>query len=246
LEESGNQNIQDSVIGWCSPVRGSNTCQNVGEPLAQRRSYVKCGEIHSRLLVLLPIEWGFASWKIELASTKQIANRLLKKRPPAWNLMIRWLGIFDFKPVDFLPSSGGEFNGIKSQPSLGSALVGSMYILDRNQALTASKRTVSLTKFGVLKSLRDNGKSVIVVEHEKSHERLADQIIWHRTRRWVNGANCLFQGTIVKNWMTSGQNLHCKNTFAGRQIFKKDGKAAKWKDPDRPKVRGKITWKNWR
>jgi len=71
--------------------------------------------------------------------------------------------------------SGGEFQRIKLATSLGSALVGSMYILDEPSIGLHPRDTRKLV--GVLESLRDMGNTVIVVEHEEEVMRAADQII---------------------------------------------------------------------
>lgn len=71
--------------------------------------------------------------------------------------------------------SGGEFQRIKLATSLGSALVGSMYILDEPSIGLHPRDTKRLV--GVLESLRDMGNSVVVVEHEEEVMRAADYII---------------------------------------------------------------------
>src|SRR5690606_12640879 len=71
--------------------------------------------------------------------------------------------------------SGGESQRINLATSLGSSLVGSMYILDEPSIGLHPKDTENL--ISVLKSLRDLGNTVIVVEHDEDIMKAADQII---------------------------------------------------------------------
>ncbi len=71
--------------------------------------------------------------------------------------------------------SGGESQRINLATSLGSSLVGSMYILDEPSIGLHPKDTEKL--IDVLKSLRDLGNTVIVVEHDEDIMKAADEII---------------------------------------------------------------------
>ena len=90
--------------------------------------------------------------------------------------------------------SGGEFQRIKLATSLGSALVGSMYILDEPSIGLHPRDTRRLV--GVLESLRDLGNTVIVVEHEEEVMRAADEIIDIGPEAGTGGGEVVFQG----NW----------------------------------------------
>jgi len=71
--------------------------------------------------------------------------------------------------------SGGESQRINLATSLGSSLVGSMYILDEPSIGLHARDTERLIK--VLKNLRDLGNTVIVVEHDEDIMKVADHII---------------------------------------------------------------------
>ena len=71
--------------------------------------------------------------------------------------------------------SGGESQRINLATSLGSSLVGSMYILDEPSIGLHSRDTENLIK--VLKNLRDIGNTVIIVEHDEEIMEQADHII---------------------------------------------------------------------
>src|SRR5690606_34558140 len=83
---------------------------------------------------------------------------------------------------------------IKLATSLGSALVGSMYILDEPSIGLHPRDTQKLVE--VLYSLRDLGNTVIVVEHEEEVMLAADQIIDIGPEAGRNGGNVVYQG----NW----------------------------------------------
>ena len=90
--------------------------------------------------------------------------------------------------------SGGEFQRIKLATSLGSALVGSMYVLDEPSIGLHPRDTDRMVS--VLKSLRDLGNTVIVVEHEEEVMRAADQIIDIGPDAGSHGGELVFQGSL--------------------------------------------------
>ncbi|MAR39587.1 MAG: excinuclease ABC subunit A [Flavobacteriales bacterium] len=90
--------------------------------------------------------------------------------------------------------SGGESQRINLATSLGSSLVGSMYILDEPSIGLHSKDTENLIK--VLKSLRDIGNTVIIVEHDEEIMEQADQIIDLGPKAGIHGGELIFQGRL--------------------------------------------------
>lgn len=90
--------------------------------------------------------------------------------------------------------SGGESQRINLATSLGSSLVGSMYILDEPSIGLHPRDTERL--ISVLKQLRDIGNTVIVVEHDAEIIRAADQVIDIGPLAGVEGGEVVFQGTI--------------------------------------------------
>ncbi|MEI6817723.1 MAG: excinuclease ABC subunit A, partial [Bacteroidota bacterium] len=90
--------------------------------------------------------------------------------------------------------SGGESQRINLATSLGSSLVGSMYILDEPSIGLHSKDTEKLIK--VLKSLRDLGNTVIVVEHDEEIMNASDQLIDIGPLAGTDGGELVFQGTF--------------------------------------------------
>ena len=90
--------------------------------------------------------------------------------------------------------SGGESQRINLATSLGSSLVGSMYILDEPSIGLHPKDTELLIE--VLKNLRDLGNTVIVVEHDEDIMKQADMIIDIGPEAGTLGGNLVAQGTF--------------------------------------------------
>ncbi|MAU37023.1 MAG: excinuclease ABC subunit A [Flavobacteriales bacterium] len=90
--------------------------------------------------------------------------------------------------------SGGESQRINLATSIGSALVGAMYILDEPSIGLHSKDTKRLIK--ILKELRDIGNTVIIVEHDEEIIREADQLIDIGPEAGINGGEIIYQGSI--------------------------------------------------
>jgi len=89
--------------------------------------------------------------------------------------------------------SGGESQRLNLATSLGSSLVGSLYILDEPSIGLHPRDTEQLIK--VLKSLRDLGNTLIVVEHDEDIMRAADIIIDIGPLAGTNGGKVVFQGS---------------------------------------------------
>jgi len=122
--------------------------------------------------------------------------------------------------------SGGESQRINLATSLGSSLVGSMYILDEPSIGLHPRDTHRLIK--VLKSLRDLGNTVIVVEHEEEIIKAADQIIDMGPDSGEHGGELVFQGRYdeLKNNDISYTALY----LTGRKTINLPTHRRKWKD----------------
>ena len=103
--------------------------------------------------------------------------------------------------------SGGESQRINLATSLGSSLVGSMYILDEPSIGLHSRDTERLIK--VLKSLRDIGNTVVVVEHDEDIMKVADEIIDMGPMAGSHGGKVVFQGNHSQ-FINSEQSLTAK------------------------------------
>ena len=122
--------------------------------------------------------------------------------------------------------SGGESQRINLATSLGSSLVGSMYILDEPSIGLHPRDTNRLIE--VLLQLRDLGNSVIVVEHDEEIIRKADEIIDIGPEAGEHGGELIFQGSFDE----LGENDHSYTALylTGRQEIEIPQKRRRWKD----------------
>ncbi|MDG1057061.1 MAG: excinuclease ABC subunit A, partial [Flavobacteriaceae bacterium] len=174
--ESKSYKVQNRVM--LSRYRGKTKCNKCeGKRLRKEANYVKIDNRSITDLVELPINElkdFFEALKLS-ENQYEIAKRLL--------LEIRnRLRFLSNVGLDYLTLnrksnslSGGESQRINLATSLGSSLVGSMYILDEPSIGLHSKDTEQL--IAVLRSLRDLGNTVIVVEHDEAIMQAADHII---------------------------------------------------------------------
>ncbi|AOZ98408.1 excinuclease ABC subunit UvrA [Flavobacterium commune] len=175
LEEK-NYKIQNRVM--LSRYRGKTKCQTCkGKRLRVEASYVKINGKTVSDLVDLPIKHLVDFFKnLELDEyEKQIAKRLLVEINNRLSFLTE-VGL-DYLTLNRNSAtlSGGESQRINLATSLGSSLVGSMYILDEPSIGLHPKDSERLIK--VLLSLRDLGNTVIVVEHDEDIMKAADMII---------------------------------------------------------------------
>ncbi len=179
-----------------SRYRGKTTCPDCkGTKLRKDASYVKVGGKSITDLVLMPVE-KLSAFVGALSLSKhdeKVAGRILQEiRNRLTYLQEVGLGYLTLNRLT-ATLSGGEFQRIKLATSLGSALVGSMYILDEPSIGLHPRDTDRLIK--VLKTLRDLGNTVIVVEHEEKVMEAADQIIDIGPDAGIHGGELVFQGT---------------------------------------------------
>jgi excinuclease UvrABC ATPase subunit len=161
---------------------------------------------------------AFLPCSLELSETDQkVANRLLKEILNRLEY-IEKVGL-GYLTLNRLTStlSGGEYQRIKLATSLGSALVGSMYILDEPSIGLHPRDTDRLIE--VLKSLRDLGNTVIVVEHEEKIMKAADQIIDIGPEAGVKGGHLVYPGRS-EGHARGGQYLSQPNTFGVKRKSK--------------------------
>ncbi|MBC29829.1 MAG: excinuclease ABC subunit A [Muricauda sp.] len=175
LEEKSYK-IQNRVM--LSRYRGKTKCSLCkGKRLREEATYVKINGKSIVDLIELPIKKLVPFFgELQLSDhDKKIAKRLLKE-------ITTRLDFLDKVGLSYLTLnrksntlSGGESQRINLATSLGSSLVGSMYILDEPSIGLHPKDTENLIE--VLKSLRDLGNTVIVVEHDEDIMKAADEVI---------------------------------------------------------------------
>jgi len=225
--QSKTHKIQYRVM--LSRFRGRTTCPDCkGTRLRKDASYVKVDQKSIIDIVLLPIEKAYDHFlNINLTpSEEKVANRLLKE-------IINRLEYIDKVGLGYLTLnrltstlSGGEYQRIKLATSLGSALVGSMYILDEPSIGLHPRDTDRL--ISVLKTLRDMGNTVIVVEHEEKIMKAADEIIDIGPDAGVHGGELVFQGNLDQ-LLEAGNSYTAKYLKGEEKINMKQG-IRSWKD----------------
>ena len=179
-----------------SRYRGKTKCPECnGNRLKKEANYVKINNTSITDLVQLPINEILAFFNnIDLTENDaNIAKRLLKE-------IINRLQFLCDVGLEYLSInrnsntlSGGESQRINLATSLGSSLVGSMYILDEPSIGLHSRDTERLIK--VLKNLRDLGNTVIVVEHDEDIIKVADHIIDIGPEAGAFGGELVAEGT---------------------------------------------------
>ena len=175
--------------------RGKTSCPDCnGTRLRKDANYVKVGDKGVSELVLLPvsdIRDFFKKLKLDEHDTS-IAKRLLIEINSRLQFLLDvGLGYLSLNRVANT-LSGGESQRINLATSLGSSLVGSLYILDEPSIGLHSRDTERL--IGVLKSLKAQGNTVIVVEHDEEIMNAADQLIDIGPEAGTNGGELVFQG----------------------------------------------------
>ncbi|RXM44853.1 excinuclease ABC subunit UvrA [Flavobacterium sp. YO64] len=193
LEEK-NYKIQNRVM--LSRYRGKTKCHACrGKRLREEASYVKINGKTVSDLVDLPIKHLVTFFKNINLNTyeQQIAKRLMVEINNRLSFLTE-VGL-DYLTLNRNSStlSGGESQRINLATSLGSSLVGSMYILDEPSIGLHPKDSERLIK--VLLSLRDLGNTVIVVEHDEDIMKAADMIIDIGPEAGTFGGKLVAQGT---------------------------------------------------
>ncbi len=193
--ESKIYNIQYRVL--LARYRGKTTCPHCnGTRLKTEASYVKINNKSISDLVKIPVK-DLKHWFDALELTEhdeQIANRILIEINSRLNFL-NDVGL-GYLTLDRLSStlSGGESQRINLATSLGSSLVGSLYILDEPSIGLHSKDTDKLIK--VLRMLQQQGNTVIVVEHDEEIIRSADYLIDVGPLAGRKGGEIVYQGSL--------------------------------------------------
>lgn len=199
--ESKSYKIQYRVM--LSRYRGKTKCTECkGRRLRKEAGYVQVGGHRITDLVDLPI--GELLPLIEAMKLNEYEQNVSKRILIEITSRLRFLNQvgLNYLTLNRRSStlSGGESQRINLATSLGSSLVGSMYILDEPSIGLHSKDTERLVE--VLKSLRDLGNTVIVVEHDEDIMKAADLLIDIGPKAGSLGGELIFWGTheeLLKN-----------------------------------------------
>ena len=214
--ESKSYKIQYRVM--LARYRGKTNCPDCnGTRLRKDSNFVKIGGSTLSELVILSLDklTQFFENLILDENETQIAKRLLIEIQSRLsflnNVGLSYLNLN--RVANTL--SGGESQRINLATSLGSSLVGSLYILDEPSIGLHPRDTQRL--LNVLKSLRDLGNTVIVVEHDEEIMRAADELIDIGPLAGSQGGMLVFQGnheklrtakdSLTANYLTGKLNI---------------------------------------
>ncbi len=180
-----------------SRYRGKTLCPTCdGLRLREETSWVKIDQHNIQSMIELPLDELLPLIKsLQLNQhDAEIAKRLLYEITSRLEFLTKvGLGYLTLNRTSNT-LSGGESQRINLATSLGSSLVGSIYILDEPSIGLHSKDTENL--IGVLKNLRDLGNTVIVVEHDEDVMKAADYIIDIGPEAGFLGGELVFSGNF--------------------------------------------------
>lgn len=209
LEEKSYK-IQNRVM--LSRYRGKTKCTDCnGNRLRKETNYVKVFGKTISELVSLPIDELAAFFntielnKYEAKIGKRLLTEIKNRVQFLEDVGLSYLTINRTSNT----LSGGESQRINLATSLGSSLVGSMYILDEPSIGLHPKDTERL--IGVLQNLRDLGNTVIVVEHDEDIMKVADYIIDIGPEAGTYGGHIVAEGQfkdIIKSDSLTAQYLN--------------------------------------
>ena len=209
-----------------SRYRGKTTCPDChGTRLKRESNYVKINGMSITDLVEMPIT-NLYQWFLGLQLSEQeemIAKRLLTEIRSRLEFIVNvGLGYLTLNRQSNT-LSGGESQRINLTTSLGSSLVGSLYILDEPSIGLHSRDTYRLIK--VLKDLKDIGNTVVVVEHDEEILRSADYLIDIGPDAGRLGGEIVFQGDteeIEKLTKDHPEDYQKSNSYTVRYLTGQD------------------------
>jgi excinuclease ABC subunit A len=210
-----------------SRYRGKTICPDCrGTRLKKEASYIKINGKSLQDLVLIPLDELQQIFKtLELSEfEKNVSQRILIEINNRIDFLMN-VGL-GYLTLNRLSStlSGGESQRINLATSLGSSLVGSLYILDEPSIGLHSRDNDQLIK--VLKQLQEIGNTVIVVEHDEDIIKSADEIIDIGPLAGRLGGEIIFQGDS-KSILTDKKSLTGKY-LTGKEFIPIPKKRRSW------------------
>jgi excinuclease ABC subunit A len=231
--ESHTYKIQYRVM--LSRYRGKTVCPDCkGTRLRKDASYVKIGGKSILDVVLMPLSTIQQFFdQLDLSDTDQKISKRILSEIVNRVLYLNNVGL-GYLTLNRLSNtlSGGESQRINLATSLGSSLVGSIYVLDEPSIGLHPRDTNKLIE--VLVSLRDVGNTVIVVEHEEEMMKAADHIIDIGPEAGTHGGNLVFSGTY--NQIIKDKKSLTGKYLAGIEMIAIPERRRKW--PDHVLIKG--------
>ncbi len=212
--EEGQYKIQNRVM--LARYRGKTLCPVChGTRLKPEASYVRVGGRSISELVDLPItelQRFFQALELDAHDTAVARRILLELNSRIQFLLDVGLGYLTLNRLSN-SLSGGESQRINLATSLGSSLVGSLYILDEPSIGLHSRDTDRLIH--VLRQLQSLGNTVVVVEHDEEIIRAADYIIDIGPNAGRLGGEVVYQGDMKD--LSKGSNSHTVRYLLGEE-----------------------------
>lgn len=207
--------------------RGKTTCPEChGSRLKKEALYVKVGGRTIAELVEMPVyqlKEFFRTLQLD-EHDKMIAQRLLNEINNRLTFLLDvGLGYLTLNRLSN-SLSGGESQRINLATSLGSSLVGSLYILDEPSIGLHSRDTDKLIK--VLRQLQQLGNTVVVVEHDEEIIRAADYIIDIGPKAGRLGGEIVYQGDMKD--LHPGSNSYTVKYLLGEEIIERPQTHRSW------------------
>ncbi len=209
--------------------RGKTTCPTCGgSRLKPDSAYVRVADHTLPELVKMPVS-ELKEWfdKVELSPQQTaIASRLLTEICNRLEFLCD-VGL-GYLTLDRTSNtlSGGESQRINLATSLGSSLMGSLYILDEPSIGLHSRDTDRLVK--VLKHLRDIGNTVVIVEHDQDIMTAADYLIDVGRDAGSNGGNIIWHGNVGK--LPKKSESYTVNYLNGTMSIDVPRQRRRWRD----------------
>lgn len=212
-----------------SRYRGKTLCPECnGTRLRSDANFVKVQDRSISEIVLLPVSESLKFFKnlslneFEKAVSKRLVTEIVNRLDFLCDVGLGYL------TLNRLSSSlsGGESQRINLATSLGSSLVGSMYILDEPSIGLHPRDTDRMLK--VLLKLRDLGNTVIVVEHDEEIMRTADHLIDIGPLAGQHGGEIVFQGNFEQ--LMDSHNSLTADYLTGRAEIPLPSIRRKWRD----------------
>ena len=203
--------------------RGKTTCPKCHSTrLKPEAEYVKIGGRSITDLVQMPII-RLKQWFDQLELTEQeqaIGRRLLTEINSRLQFLLDvGLGYLTLNRMSNT-LSGGESQRINLTTSLGSSLVGSLYILDEPSIGLHSRDTDRLIK--VLKQLRDLGNTVVIVEHDEEIMRAADYLIDVGPDAGRLGGEIVFEGDTASISSLTSNTSNTSKSYTVKYLTHQD------------------------
>ena len=227
MVDANRHKVQYSVIK--ARYRGRTVCKTChGSRLRKDTEYVKIGGKTIAQLCAMPIDrlaGFFANLELD-GHDRKIATRITTEIKARLEYLMD-VGL-SYLTLDRRASSlsGGESQRINLATSLGSPLMGSMYILDEPSIGLHPRDTMRLVN--VMHKLRDAGNTVIVVEHDEDIMRSADNLVDVGPDAGSLGGEIVWAGAVCDiNESTPG---HTAEFLTGRDSIPVPASRRKWRD----------------